>query len=54
MKGKKIRLHLKVNGLKYEGPVTDESELFLVLIDEKTRTTRVFAKTEISSMEVIV
>lgn len=52
LKGKKIAVYLKSKGYRFSGVCLTDSELFIVLEDDRTGVTKAFAKTELSGWEV--
>lgn len=51
LKGKKIMLFLR-SGYRFSGLVTDESQGFLIIEDDRNGKTRIFNKDELSNIEV--
>lgn len=52
LKEKRVRITL-VNTFKYAGPVLEDNEQFLIILDEKTQNKFVFNKTQIFTIEVL-
>lgn len=50
--GKRVLVFLK-SGFRFSGLVTDESESFLILEDDRTSRMRIFNKDELSNIEVL-